>query len=210
MFARMQALGSVAECAVLITQSRDDIQDVTHTLVMSSYGGAGGSTPPRRKNWYQRLSHDGKVSIWLTLVVAVLGASSAPWWWKYTPLGDEGPPPGVIGFSGGCDAFQVFAQNRWNPYGTAVRAAPNVTSKKVGGFAPNESIAVDGWVHSRPAYPTNTAPWNNDVWFHLADQAGWVSFAGVRATPVSQDPTGLSKNGGPPAPTNGKCEGAPS
>jgi hypothetical protein len=70
------------------------------------------------------------------------------------------------------------------------------------------SIAVDEWVHSRPAYPTNSAPWNSDVWFHLADNSGWVSFAGVRATPVKHDPTGEDPDGGTPAPTSGRCEGS--
>jgi hypothetical protein len=152
------------------------------------------------------------VSAWIGAILSVLigigFATDWPWWTKYLGIGQERPPNGVTGFSGGCDAFQIFAQNRWDPYGTAVRAQPNVLSPKVSGFAPNQSIAVDGWVHSRPAYPTNSAPWNSDIWFHLADQSGWVSFAGVRATPVSRDPTGLA-DGGPPAPTPGNCEGAP-
>jgi hypothetical protein len=164
--------------------------------------------PRRRQNWWQRLSFEARFGF-VTAVLLTLATMGSPWWWQYTPFGKDKPPSGVVGLSGGCDAFQIFAQNRWNPYGTAVRAQPNVQSKKVGGFAPNESISVDGWVHSRPAYPTNTAPWNSDVWFHLADQSGWVSFAGVRAVPTSEDPSGLSEDGGKPAATNAKCEGAP-
>jgi hypothetical protein len=114
----------------------------------------------------------------------------------------------VVGMSGGCEPFQVFAQNRWQPYGAAVREQPNVLSTQTTSFPGNMSISVNGWVHSRPAYPTNTAPWNNDVWYHLTDGAGWVAFAGVRATPVRRDPTGLSKNGGTPAPISASCEGA--
>jgi hypothetical protein len=157
-----------------------------------------------------KLSTEAKVGLAATIVVAVLAASSGPWWWQYTPWGKSRPqlPPGVVGFSGGCDAFQVFAQNRWDPIGTVVRAQPNVNSKNVGTYGPNQSITVNGWVHSRPAYPTNTAPWNSDIWFHVADDSGWVSFPGVRAAPVAHDPTGLDPYGGTPAPTSGSCEGA--
>jgi hypothetical protein len=109
--------------------------------------------------------------------------------------------------SGGCEPFQVFAQNRWDPVGTTIRAEPSVLSTQIGSFPPNMSISVNGWVHGRPAYPTNEAPWNNDVWYHLTDGAGWVSFAGVRATPVAHDPTGLA-DGGPAAAIAPACQGA--
>jgi hypothetical protein len=153
------------------------------------------------------------VSTALSLVLLVAGASSVPWWWKFTPWSAQAasaptPPDGVTGFSGGCDAFQVFAQNRWDPVGAAVRAQPNVLSKKVGSYSPNASIAINGWVHSRAAYPTNTAPWNSDAWFHLADESGWVSFGAVRATPTGYDPTGLSARGGSPVATSGACQGS--
>lgn len=109
--------------------------------------------------------------------------------------------------SGGCAPFQVFAQGRWKPYGAALRRDPSVLSPQIGGFPANMSLAADGWVHSRPAYPTNTAPWNSDVWYHVTG-GGWVSFAGVRSTPVSEDPTGLDPDGGPPAPVSDACQGA--
>jgi hypothetical protein len=113
----------------------------------------------------------------------------------------------VIGFVGGCSPYEVFAQNRWLPTGAAIRVAPSVESSQVGSFQGNVSISVNGWVHGRAAYPTNVAPFNSDVWFHLADGAGWVSSGGVRSTPTAFDPTGLA-NGGPPATTAGQCEGA--
>jgi hypothetical protein len=113
----------------------------------------------------------------------------------------------IVGFSGGCPTFRVYAQNRWAPYGAVGRQSPNVLSQQVVTFAPNLVIAVDGWVHGRTAYPTNTPPWNSDIWFHTVNGQGWVSFAGVRANPTSQDPTGLA-DGGPPAPTSAACEGA--
>jgi hypothetical protein len=153
------------------------------------------------------LSLEFKLGLVVTGVVT-LATISTPWWWHDMPWATSGPPPGVTGFSGGCDAYQVFAQNRWDPVGTVVRASPNVTSRRVDSYPANYSITVDGWVHSRPAYPTNTAPWNSDVWFHVADNSGWVSFPGVRATPVGHDPTGLSSAGGTPAATAKRCEGS--
>ena len=157
----------------------------------------------------RRLSYEARVGIVLSILLTVAAASSAPWWWKYMPWVSAPPAAAspAVGMSGGCEPFQVFAQNRWDPVGTAIRAAPNVLSVQVGSFPPNMSISVNGWVHGRPAYVTNTAPWNNDVWYHLTDGAGWVSFAGVRATPVAHDPTGLA-DGGPPAALAPDCEGA--
>ncbi len=90
----------------------------------------------------------------------------------------------------GCETFGVYSQNRFEPYGTAIREEPDVLSDKVGSFAPNESIAVDGWYDSsEPIYLTNSAPWDSSVWFRLDydKQEGWVSFPGVRAVPSSPD-----------------------
>ena len=140
------------------------------------------------------------------LAVATLG--SAPWWWRLLSRSSPTPASAVAGMSGGCAGFQVFAQNRWQPYGTAIRAQPNVLSQLIGTEPGNFSLSVNGWVYGRAPYPTNTPPWNSGVWYHLADGAGWVSFAGVRATPSSEDPTGLSKYGGDPAPTSKDCQGA--
>jgi hypothetical protein len=113
----------------------------------------------------------------------------------------------IVGFVGGCSNYQVYAQNRWKPYGTIIRTSPSTLSTPNGTFAPNQVVAVNGWVQSQVAYPTNDPPFNNDIWFHLADGAGWVSFGGVRATPVSEDPTGHA-GGGAPAPAPTKCKGA--
>ena len=152
----------------------------------------------------------------LALFIAVASASSAPFWWQYVPYvhhhsANPTPSPsstyGVISFSGGCAPYQVYAQNRWAPYGTAVRTEPNVLARQISAFDGNHSIAVNGWVHSSVPYPTNTPPWNSDVWFHLADGTGWVSFSGVRATPTAQDPTGYA-DGGTPAPTPATCQGS--
>lgn len=78
----------------------------------------------------------------------------------------------------------------------------------MGGFAVNEPIVVDGWVHGVTLYPNNPAPYNNDIWFHLANGTGWVSFGGTRAQPVDRDLTNRDPYGGVPAPTPQHCAGA--
>jgi hypothetical protein len=109
----------------------------------------------------------------IPLVMALLtGAffmADPPMWWQRFF---------ASGFTGGCGAFVVYAQNRWEPYGAAIRAEPSVRAKQIGSYDPNQVIAVDGWVHAEVAYPTNSAPYNSDVWFHLANEPGWVSFGG--------------------------------
>jgi hypothetical protein len=161
------------------------------------------------------LSKETKRSLWigfmLTAILTVATLGSAPWWWHlaFPPSqAPAAPASEVVGMSGGCAPFQVFAQNRWQPYGAAIRAQPNVLSQLVGTDPGNFSLSVDGWVYGRVPYPTNTPPWNSNLWYHLTDGAGWVSFAGVRATPSIEDPTGLSKYGGNPAPMATSCEGA--
>lgn len=113
----------------------------------------------------------------------------------------------VAGFAGGCGPYQIYAQNRWAPLGTTVRSQPNVLSASVTTFPGNMSLSVNGWVHGRAAYPTNVPPFNSDIWFHLTDGIGWVSFGGVRALPTRPDPTAVA-DGGPPAPAPATCQGA--
>jgi len=46
------------------------------------------------------------------------------------------------------------------------------------------------------------------VWFHVADNTGWVSLAGVRADPTTPDETGgFSDDGGRPVPADDACSG---
>jgi len=165
-----------------------------------------------------QVTHNGTVSreAWFgfafSVFLAVAAAGSAPWWWKYVdhPSAQAASSAGsgeIVGMSGGCAPYQIFAQDRWTPVGTAIREQPNVLSTQVGSYVPNKSITVNGWVYGRAAYPTNPPPWNSGIWFHLADGSGWVSFPGVRATPTSFDPTGHA-DGGDPAPTPQDCQGA--
>ena len=155
------------------------------------------------------LSREAWVGIGVAVLVAIVAATGPPWWFSLVGVGggSQDASGAVVGMSGGCAPFQVFAQGRWRPTGTAIRQQPNVLSTQVGSFPANMSISVNGWVQSRPAYPTNTVSWNSGVWFHRTDGGGWVSFPGVRAYPVKFDPTGLA-NGGPPPPTSPSCEGA--
>jgi hypothetical protein len=64
------------------------------------------------------------------------------------------------------------------------------TADSYQGFAPNELITVDGRVRNSIAPSANNEPWDSDVWFHLANDAGWVTFAGVRADPTDPSTAG--------------------
>jgi hypothetical protein len=144
----------------------------------------------------------------VSLLIGVALATGPPFWFKYVGLAHSATANnGVIRFVGGCAPFRVYAQTRWYPYGVAVRSAPQITAKQIGSKDPNQSAPVDGWVHAEVAYPTNTPPWNSDVWFHMADGSGWISFAGVRAAPTSQDPTEHA-DGGPPISLQAQCQGS--
>lgn len=120
---------------------------------------------------------------------------------------DEGSD--ITGMTGGCEPFRVYAQNRWAPLGTKVLAAPTYgpDTEQVDAIAPNKVVWVDGWVRGNVAYPTNSTPWNSNVYFHLSDDSGWVTFAGVRAVPTSPDPTGYSPDGGKAVQVIDECEG---
>lgn len=117
-------------------------------------------------------------------------------------------PTGVVGFIGGCQPFSVHAQNRWDPRGAALRVSPNRSANQIGGFDPNQLIPVNGWVRTQPAYPGNRPPFDNDIWFHVANNSGWVAFGAVRSDPTSYDPTGLDRDGGRPAPIDPTCSGS--
>ena len=102
-----------------------------------------------------------------------------------------------------CTTFTVYAQNRWDPQGAARRVAPDHTSAQSGGFAGNAPISVNGWTSGTTPYPQNPPPFNNNIWYRLADGSGWVSFPGTRATPTSYAPQ--SADGGPPSATPQAC-----
>lgn len=145
--------------------------------------------------------HHRSVGVWLA-AVATLAGSVAPF-----VLMRKAGPPGVAELVGGCEPFVVVAQNRWEPIGVMARAQPLLSGKEVARYLGNTHLTVDGWVRTRAPYPENPSPWDSDVWFHLSDSSGWISFAGVRADPTPYDPTGLDPNGGRPAPTPAECSG---
>jgi hypothetical protein len=157
----------------------------------------------------------------LTLAVALLGGPSrvggilhgtfaSPSVSQVPSPSPAAPPasaaPKAVGMTGGCANFRIYAQNRWAPLGATIRSAPTASAKPLGTVAPNYQLFTNGYIHTEVAYPLNPPPWNNDVWFHVAD-GGWVSFAGVRAVPTTPDPTGLA-DGGTPVPLVEGCLGA--
>lgn len=141
-------------------------------------------------------------SWWIAAVSGVAAAVTAA-------VTVTGAPPGVATMVGGCEPFTVYAQHRWEPMGAAIRDVPlpEPDGKQISNRSPNQAIAVNGWVQSRTGHPENSAPWNADIWFHLADNSGWVSYAGVRAVPTSPDPLAGLGDGGRPAPTTEECGG---
>src|SRR5246127_713501 len=64
------------------------------------------------------MSLEFKLGIAVTLFITVAAASSAPWWWRDVDRVQAPPGSDVVGMSGGCPPFQLFAQNRWAPVGT--------------------------------------------------------------------------------------------
>ena len=49
---------------------------------------------------------------------------------------------------------------------------------------------VDGWTYGNAVPAPDVSTRESKVWFRLADGAGWVPFASVRAYPTGYDPTG--------------------
>jgi hypothetical protein len=158
----------------------------------------------------RRQLHPPPPSLRAVAAVAASGVLAAALTWALEDQepGAKSASTAVAGLRGGCAPFQIHAQNRWAPLGTTVHAQPNVLSTEMSTFPGNKSLSVNGWLHGRAAYPTNTPPWNSDIWFHLASGIGWVNFAAVRALPTSPDVTGLADDGGTPAPTPPQCQGA--
>lgn len=104
----------------------------------------------------------------------------------------------------GCAPYGVYAQNRWQPVGTRKLDQPTALGNKIGGFAPNEIISVDGWVHGTPINAHNQPPFDSDIWLRLSDRTGWVAWAATRGVPTTPDPTNLA-DGGTPAPAPAAC-----
>jgi hypothetical protein len=163
----------------------------------------------RQESHARKLSDEFKWGTVISVVLTIVAAGSAPWWWRYMPWvhSSDQPPPAVAGMSGGCAPFEAIAQNRYPPYGAAIRTQPNALSTKVGSYTGNAVISVNGWVYGTADYPTNPPPWNSNIWFHLTDGAGWVAYPAVRAYPMTPDPDGLNPDGGPPVATSKSCEG---
>ena len=115
----------------------------------------------------------------------------------------------VVKFVGGCGRFAVFAQGRYDTpgFGAAVRVDPYLSAPQIGSFGPRKAISVNGWVETESPYPTNDHPWDSDVWCHLTDDSGWVSFAGVRSEVSFPDVVEGPAGGGWPVELRPECKG---
>ena len=104
------------------------------------------------------------------------------------------PPPPV------CQPWTVYGQNVWLPPGAAIRQYPDHTSPSIGSIGANQAVVVDGWTYGTTPYPGNPAPYNTNEWFHRQG-GGWLSNAGVRAAPTSNN----QADGGPAASRPSEC-----
>jgi hypothetical protein len=148
---------------------------------------------------------DRLFNIVVSIVIGVLLMGSAPFWW-HPMLKAVGQEPEIPSIEGGCgDGYTLFAQNKWAPAGASIRAGPDVGAKKLGSLGGNEPLVVDGWVTGSVPYPNNPAPYDSNIWFHMKNGAGYVSFGGVRAQPTVFDPTSRDTAGQIPAPTPLAC-----
>ena len=123
-------------------------------------------------------------------------------------LGPNTASNGVMRIAGGCEPFLVYGQNRYAPVNARILVAPYRESHQIGSLVANKIAYVDGWVRTESGNPSAGEPWNSNVWFHLVDDQGWVSFGGVRALPTSLDETGFDTYGGEPVPVLAECEAA--
>jgi hypothetical protein len=189
------AAGIAAGLATYVVANRSVLVAAIVTVLMSIAGSAVG--------WLYK--HDTK-----RREVAALALGAAALAVVVVVVGNPAPcgPKGVTCLVGGCARYDVYAQNRYQPLGTRKVAEPSPEGRKIGGFAPNELIPVDGWVRTAAPYLHNDPPINSNVWFHVADDSGWVAFAAVRAEPTvpAQDP--FDPDGGAPAPTPDECHGS--
>jgi hypothetical protein len=122
----------------------------------------------------------------------------------WTNTGNAQTPVDLM--KGGCATFSLFAQNQFDPSGAVTRSSPTPAARKLGSFGPNASVLVDGWVRGKPAIPNGMPPLDSDIWFHLANNSGWVAFPAVRAVPTEQKRSG-QQTPQALAPTPRSCEG---
>lgn len=135
-------------------------------------------------------------------------------------LVDEQPQPAapevrISQLSGGCDSFVIYSKNRNSPGSTPIRLEPRLGAQQIDSAKPNRKLRVNAWVATgTPTYPGNEAPYDSDVWYHIANGVGfdgnfegWISFAGVRATRSELNSQPDPSNTGIPAPLPPECKG---
>jgi hypothetical protein len=122
------------------------------------------------------------------VLVGIVLLTGPPWWFKY--FQSSSPNSAIVEFSGGCVTHQIYAENRGS-VGTVIRAGPNPMAAQVSTLPATASIAVNGWAYGRAAPAMKGVTLRERmIWFHLSDNAGWVSFTSVRVYPTGYDPAG--------------------
>lgn len=143
-----------------------------------------------------------------TVALVVLVAALYAGYVARGPITDHVADLPSLSIGGGCEPFALYAQSEFEPRGARLWAAPSPTAESRGSVPPNGLITVDGWVRARSPYPSNTPPWDSDVWFHLADDSAWVTFAGVRSDPTAPNANGSAEEGSSVPPTDPECASA--
>lgn len=129
------------------------------------------------------------LAIAAAVFVAIGLLPGPPWWWHFSRSNSPSNSLSVP-FSGECASHQIYAENLGSTK-IVIRAGPNPLSEQVGALSSVASIAVDGWTYGRAApAAAGVTPLESMIWFHLTDNAGWVSFASVRLYPTPYDPSG--------------------
>jgi hypothetical protein len=176
-----------------------------------THSSTSGNTKPVRQN--SRITKRRRVlerrwAIGGAVLVLAIVTTGPPWWWSYLRFNSPPIDSPVVGFSGGCATHQIYAVNRPSD-GAVTRAGPNPMATEVTSLPPNASIDVDGWAYGKAASPTDGVTQTEMmIWFHVADESGWVSFTTVREYPTGLDPSGAD----PPqvhAVVSAACEGSP-
>jgi hypothetical protein len=162
-----------------------------------------------------RLVKAGLTAAGLALVLSGCGGSGAGPASSISTEASPVPAPTIThSVLDACAPFTVYAQNRWDLLGAAVRDQPDVTLPNKGGFAGNTIISVDGYYDTGlPLDAHNPAPFNNGIWLHLTPganngQEGFVSYRGVRAETTVPDPDPTNNppgDGGKPVVLRPEC-----
>lgn len=136
---------------------------------------------PRKPGGKQARLRSRETWPWLAVVGLIIGvvlATGPPWWFKAFGRGGKDR----------CAVYQIYAEDR-GVVRTIVWSAPTTASSQVATLPTIASIAVSGWEYGSAVPASEVSASDSRIWFRLADGAGWVPFASVRAYPTAYDPT---------------------